>query len=319
VFAVFNDPSSHYPLNNRALQGQYAPGSTFKLVTAVSAMQKGLIAGNSSLTDTGVFKVPGCKGDSCLFRNAGSHPWGRVDLRRAITVSSDVYFYNLGARFWLERSGLGGGLQETARAFGLDGKTGVPLPSDQPGRIPDPEWKKRFCEQIKCADPGWRTGDSINMSIGQGEVLVTPLQLANAYATFANGGTRFQPRLAIDEPPTPLRDIGLSPAMRQPILEGLKGVVSREEGTAYWAFAGFPNNTFPVAGKTGTAQVNNKHDTALFAAFAPADNPQYAIAVVMEESGFGGTTAAPVARRILQGIVNQGQTSEPIRLGQGND
>jgi penicillin-binding protein 2 len=106
--------------------------------------------------------------------------------------------------------------------------------------------------------------------------------------------------------------------MRQPILDGLKGVVAREDGTAYYAFAGFPNNSFPIAGKTGTAQVNKKHDTAVFAAFGPADDPQYAISVVMEEAGFGGTTAAPVARRIFQGIVG-GPPDEPIRLGQASD
>ena len=240
-------------------------------------------------------------------------------------MSSDVYFYGLGARFWLERSNLGGGLQETARAFGLDEPTGIPLPSDQSGRIPDPEWKKRFCEAIKCPDPGWRTGDSINMSIGQGEVLMTPLQLASTYATFANGGTVLEPKLGKDEAPRPVRELGLTPEMRQPILEGLRGVVSQEEGTAFYAFAGFPNNIFPVAGKTGTAQVAKKHDTALFAAFAPADNPQYAIAVVMEEAGFGGTAAAPVARRIFQGIVAQSQGEaavpppEPVKLGAGSD
>jgi penicillin-binding protein 2 len=319
VYKVLNDPASHFPLNNWALQGQYAPGSTFKLVTAVAALQTGMIPGNYSITDGGSYKVPNCKGEKCTFSNAGKRSWGRVDLRRALTVSSDVYFYGLGARFWLERSNLGGGLQETARNFGLDDPTGVALPSDQSGRIPDPAWKKDFCAKIHCPDPGWRTGDSINMAIGQGEVLLTPLQLANAYATFANGGTRFEPRLSVDEQPRAVHQLGLTPAMRQPILEGLKGVIAREEGTAYYAFAGFPNATFPVAGKTGTAQVNNKHDTALFAAFAPADNPQYAVAVVMEEAGFGGTTAAPVARRILQGIATQGTPSEPIHLGQASD
>jgi penicillin-binding protein 2 len=321
VYRMLNDPASHFPLNNWALQGQYAPGSTFKLVTAVSALKTGMIPPNYSVTDGGVYKVPNCKGEKCTFSNSGRKAWGRVDLRRAITVSSDVYFYGLGARFWLERSNLGGGLQETARqGFGLDNPTGIPLPSDQGGRIPDPDWKKRFCAAISCPDPGWRTGDSINMAIGQGEVLMTPLQLANAYATFANGGTRYEPKLGLDEPPRAVGELGLTPAMRQPILDGLKGVVSREEGTAYYAFAGFPNSIFPVAGKTGTAQVANKHDTALFAAFAPADNPQYAIAVVMEQAGFGGSAAAPVARRIFQSIVTQGQAPpEPVRLGQASD
>ncbi len=319
VYRILNDPVSYKPLLNRAIQTGYAPGSTFKLITAVAGMQRGMIAANSSITDPGFYKVPDCKGEKCSFQNAGRKAWGRVDLRRSITVSSDVYFYGLGARFWLERTKFGPGLQETARNFGLDEPTGVPLPGDIGGTIPDPEWKKRLCENpaAKCVDDRWFTGDSINMSIGQGDVLVTPLQLANAYATFANGGTLHRPRLAVDEPVTALRDVGLTPAMRQPILDGLKGVVAREEGTAFYAFAGFPNNTFPVAGKTGTAQVSKKHDTAVFAAFAPADAPQYAISVIMEESGFGGTTAAPVARRILQGIL--GQPAEAIRLGQGSD
>ena len=316
IFDALNKPESFYPLNNRALQGQYAPGSTFKLVTAVAATQSGMIPGNASITDPGFYRVQKCRGEKCEFQNAGRKAWGRVDLRRAITVSSDTYFYGLGARFHQE-STFDQGLQRTARAFGLDEPTGIRLPSDKGGVIPDPEWKKDLCKRIRCVDEAWRTGDSINMAIGQGDVLVTPLQLANTYATFANGGTVFKPRLSVDEPPTPVREVGLTPALRQPILEGLKGVISREEGTAYFAFAGFPNNTFPVAGKTGTAQVNNKHDTAVFAAFAPADAPEYAISVIMEEAGFGGTAAAPVARRIFEGIV--GQPPTPIRLGQGSD
>jgi penicillin-binding protein 2 len=320
VFAAFNDPASHYPLNNRAIQGQYAPGSTFKLVTAVAGLQTGMIQPNSSITDPGFYKVPNCRGEKCEFQNAGRKAWGRVDLRRALTVSSDTYFYGMGARFHIEPP-FDQGLQRTARAFGLDAPSGIPLPSDKGGRIPDPEWKKELCEKIKCVDAAWRTGDSINMSIGQGDVLVTPLQLANAYAAFANGGTLHQPKLLLDEPAKVVREIGLTPAMRQPILEGLKGVVSREEGTAYYAFAGFPNTTFPVAGKTGTAQVNRKHDTAIFAAFAPADAPQYAISVVLEEAGFGGSVAAPVARRILQGIVQgpQAPAEEPLRIGAASD
>lgn len=311
LYRALTAPDSHYPLTNRALQGQYAPGSTFKLVTAVSAIQKGMIAGNTSITDPGYYKVAKCRGEKCEFQNAGRKAWGRVDLRRAITVSSDTYFYGLGARFHQEEQ-FNLGLQETARDFGLGDTTGIALPGDKRGRVPDPEWKKRLCEQIRCIDAGWRTGDSINMSIGQGDVLVTPLQLANAYAAFANGGTLFEPRLALAEPPTVVRDLGLTPEMRQPILDGLKGAVAREEGTAYHAFAGFPNKSFQVAGKTGTAQVNRKHDTALFAAFAPANDPQYAISVVMEEAGFGGSVAAPVARRILAGIV--GQAAETVQV-----
>ncbi|MBW3615577.1 MAG: hypothetical protein KY439_09770, partial [Actinobacteria bacterium] len=319
VFAILTDPVNHFPLNNRAIQGQYAPGSTFKLITAVAAMQKGMIAGNTSITDGGSFRIPNCRGERCVFRNAGNHPWGRVDLRRAISVSSDVYFYGVGARFWIERGRFGNGIQETARLFGFAEKSGIPLASEKSGVIPDPERKKRLNEEKPQVFPEgrWFTGDNVNMSIGQGDVLVTPLQLANAYATFANGGTLFQPRLGLDDPARPVREVGLTPAMRQPIVEGLLGAVSSEEGTASAAFAGFPHQSFPLAGKTGTAQVRGKQDSALFAAFGPVANPQYAIAVVLEEAGFGGSAAAPVARRIIEGTL--GQPPAPVRLGSGSD
>ncbi|MDP9442222.1 MAG: penicillin-binding protein 2 [Actinomycetota bacterium] len=319
LFATLTDPVNHFPLNNRAIQGQYAPGSTFKLITAVAAMQKGMIAGNTSITDGGSYQVPNCRGERCIFRNAGSHPWGRVDLRRAISVSSDVYFYGLGARFWIERGRFGNGIQETARLFGLGEKTGIPLTSEKGGVIPDAERKKRLnAEKPQVFPEGrWFTGDNINMAIGQGDVLVTPLQLANAYATFANGGTLFQPRLGLDDPHRPVREVGLTPPMRQPIVEGLQGAIVSEEGTASAAFGGFPHQGFPLAGKTGTAQVRGKQDSALFAAFGPVSNPQYAIAVVLEEAGFGGSAAAPVARRVLEGTVGPAPT--PVRLGSGND
>ncbi|HET9442455.1 MAG TPA: penicillin-binding protein 2 [Acidimicrobiales bacterium] len=319
VFAVLTDPANHYPLNNRAITGQYAPGSTFKLITAVAALERGMIAGNSSLTDEGSFRVPNCRGERCVFRNAGSRAWGRVDLRRAMTVSSDVYFYNIGARFWTERSQFGNGIQDVARAFGLGERSGLPLVSDKAGVIPDPERKKRLNAEKPTVFPEgrWFTGDNINMSIGQGDVLVTPIQLANAYATFANGGTLFKPRLGAHEPPETIRTVALNPAMRGPVQEGLRGAVVSEEGTATGAFLGFPFDLLSVAGKTGTAQVRGKQDTAVFAAYAPVESPRYAISVFMEEAGFGGSTAAPVARRVLEGIVRP--PAETVQLVAGTD
>ncbi len=319
VFASLTDPANHFPLNNRAIQGQYAPGSTFKLITAVAAMQKGMIAGNTSITDEGTYRVPNCRGEKCVFANAGRKPWGRVDLRRALAVSSDVYFYGLGARFWIERESYGNGIQETARLFGFGARSGIPLGSEKAGVIPDPERKKRLNEDKPHLFPEgrWFTGDNINMSIGQGDVLSTPLQLANAYATFANGGRLFQPRLGLEDEPKLVREVGLTPNMRQPIAEGLRGAIILDDGTASGAFSGYPHQSFPVAGKTGTAQVRGKQDTAVFAAFAPVGNPQYAIAVVLEEAGFGGSTAAPVARRILQGTIEE--PPEQVRLSSGND
>ncbi|MDP9402096.1 MAG: penicillin-binding protein 2 [Actinomycetota bacterium] len=330
LFRTLQDKANHFPLTNRAIQGQYAPGSTFKLITALAALQRGAITPDTTLVDEGFFRLRSCRGERCTFRNAGSRAYGKVNLTRALTVSSDVFFYNLGASFWF-----GGGpntlaIQETARQLGLGERTGIPLTSEQRGRIPDPESRRRLHELRPDAFPEgkWRAGDNVNLSIGQGETVVTPLQLANAYAAFANGGTLFEPRVAArvldgagktvrEVAPKVLRQVPLDPNMRTPILEGLRGAVFDPMGTAAGAFAGFPLDALSVAGKTGTAQVTGRQDTALFAAFAPVENPQYVVAVVMEEAGFGGSAAAPVARRILQGLA--GAPPGPVQVVGGID
>ncbi|HUR23260.1 MAG TPA: penicillin-binding protein 2 [Acidimicrobiales bacterium] len=330
LFRTLQDKANHYPLTNRAIQGQYAPGSTFKLFTALAALQRGAITPNTTVLDQGSFRLRSCRGERCVFRNAGSRSYGRVNLIRALTVSSDVFFYSLGANFWF-----GGGpnrlaIQETARQFGLGDPTGIALAGEQRGRIPDPESRRRLHELRPDAFPEgqWRTGDNVNLSIGQGETVVTPLQLANAYATFANGGTLFEPKVgarvldgrgrAIREiGPKTVRQVPLDPNVRNPILQGLRGAVFDPAGTAAGAFAGFPLHIMSVAGKTGTAQVGRRQDTALFVAVAPVENPQYVVAVVMEESGFGGSAAAPVARRILQGLA--GSPPGPVQLAGGID
>lgn len=315
VFAQLQDPALFCPLCNRTLQGQYSPGSTFKLVTSMAAMEEGLIDATTTIDDGGVYKVRNCRGEKCTFRNAGGIAWGRVDLARALTVSSDVFYYNLGASFWTQRSKYGDAMQDVARRLGFGERTGIDLPSEARGRVPDPATRKRLNEQNPRAFPtaDWRTGDNVNLAIGQGEMAVTPLQLASAYATFANGGKLFKPRVldkVIDQDrrvlaestPEVLRRIEIPGPMRAPILNGLLGAVADGRGTARGAFAGFPLDRLTVAGKTGTVQVANKQETALFVAFAPAENPDYVVAVVMEEAGFGGSVAAPVARRILEKI-----------------
>jgi penicillin-binding protein 2 len=314
-WAYLTNPENHYPLNNWALQGQYAPGSTFKPFTASAALTAGLIAPESTVFDTGVYEVPGCRGDSCLFRNDNSKDYGYVDLRRSLTVSSDFYYYNLGARFWIEQDGLGGpeAFAELLERWGFHKDTGIDLTGEQGGRIPSPEWLASFCEQIECSEDAssWRTGNNVNMAIGQGDVLVTPLQLAAAYAALGNGGTLWQPHVAREIldgvtgevkrriEPEQAGTVEMTPAWRQAIIDGLVGVTTREGGTAVGAFSGFPSNNFPVAAKTGTAQVTRKAPTAVFGAFAPAAAPQWAVSVLLEESGYGGSVAAPVARRIF--------------------
>lgn len=321
-----NSNEADKPILNRAIQGVYAPGSTFKLFSGIAAMVHGLRTPEQPFVDKGTFTLDDCRGPGCTFKNAGSKAYGTVDMSRAMTVSSDAYFYSLGADFWSNRGRLGDeALQETVRLFGFDQETGVPLPSEQAGRIPTPRQRKAQYE----ANPDlfltgdWYTGDNVIMAIGQGDVGVTPLQLANGYATFANGGTRYAPNIArkvtrSGSPESVKRSfepringrVELPGAFRQAMLDGLVGVTTREGGTATATFSDFPNDTFPIAGKTGTAQVDQKADTALFSAFGPAYAPEYQVTVVLEESGFGGTAAAPVARALFD--VFAGVTPMPI-------
>jgi penicillin-binding protein 2 len=313
-WSFLTDKANHYPLNNWALQGQYAPGSTFKPFTATSALTLGLITPQTTIEDRGVYKIPNCKDERCERTNDGKKAYGRVDLRRSLTVSSDVYYYGLGAQFWIQRDNLGGPerMADLLEEWGFYEDTGIDLPNEKAGRIPSAAWKKRFCEDTPCIDDRWFTGDSVNMAIGQGDVLVTPLQLANAYATLGNGGTRWVPQLVreirkgqTDDvlvrriEPVAAGSVDMQPDWRTAIVEGLMGVTTQEGGTAVGAFSGFPTGSYPVAAKTGTAQVNGKAPTAVFGAFAPAGAPTYAISVLMEESGYGGSAAAPVARRLL--------------------
>jgi penicillin-binding protein 2 len=329
-FSALQAPGSNFPLNNRAIAGLYAPGSTFKLATATAGMTKGVINAGTTFPDNGTYTIPNCKGQ-CTFHNANREVYGRVPLNQAITESSDVYFYNVGAQFWFQRGKVGDeAIQETARMFGLGVKSGISLAGEATGRISDPRTRAKIHANNPKAFPegGWFVGDNVIMAIGQGETVVTPLQLANAYATFGNGGTVWQPKVALKVadrsgavvqqfPGVQAGHVDLPPTVRDPILQGLEGAVADHLGTAYGAFAGFPLGQLQVAGKTGTAQVTGKQDTALFASFAPAVNPRYAISVVMEQSGFGGTSAVPVARRIYDQIA--GIAPGAIQLGTGKD
>ncbi|MGH3850391.1 MAG: penicillin-binding transpeptidase domain-containing protein, partial [Pseudonocardiaceae bacterium] len=329
TFRALQDPKSGFPLNNRVIQGQYPPGSTFKLATAMAGLSKGLVTPRDTVDDTGSISIGN---PPRVFRNALGKSHGRIDLPQAIAVSSDVYFYRLGQRFWEGRSTFGQtAIQDSARALGLGMASGVELPYEAGGRIPDPEIRKRLNAQNPTAFPtsGWFTGDNVNLAIGQGEMVVTPLQVAVAYATFANGGTVYATRLgrsirAADGkdirviPTRAIRRIDLADSVRAPMLSGFVGAISNSKGTAYGAFAGFPLDRIPVAGKTGTAQAaKSLQDTALFVGFAPVQNPQYVVSVVMEEAGFGSVAAAPVARRILESAFGLGVV--PVAPGQGTD
>ena len=329
TYEAYNNPDSHYPLLNRAIQGQYAPGSTFKLVTSLAGLATGQISPGTSVNDKGCIDLNVEGGKFC---NAGDEAHGYVDLPEALTVSSDVYFYEIGRAFWGDfhrNEPTGNAIQDEAKALGFGATTGVPLDGDAEGRVPDSAWKQEVHDERPDAFPyaEWLPGDNINLAVGQGDLLVTPLQLAVAYETVANGGTLFAPRLASQvldlerEPgaadrPDAATDGATSRRRATRSSSGLRGAVQDDQGTAAGVFAGFPFDQFDLAGKTGTAEVAGKQDTSVFAAITPPDpapdQPQYVVVAIIEEGGFGADTAAPVVRRVVEAL--NGLPFTPIRV-----
>jgi penicillin-binding protein 2 len=297
------DPLNGAPLSNRAIQGLYPTGSTFKLITATASLEGGLITPDTVQFDGGSLQVGGV-----TFRNAGGAGHGALALRRALTVSSDVFFYRLG----LEANGAGDGLviQRWAHKLGVGRKTEVDLPGEAPGLIPTPRWRDRLFKK-HLTDRPWTPGDNINLSVGQGDLQTNPLQLAVAYATIANGGRVLAPRLGLriedtsgralqELQATAARKLNVKPEFRQAILEGLRGAASAPGGTSTKVFQGFP---IPVAGKTGTAEKGaGRADQSWYVALAPYPSIKYVVAVTDEAGGFGAETAAPMARNILAAL-----------------
>ena len=296
------------PLFNRAIQGGYPTGSTFKLITATAGLESGLITPDTVLYDGGSLTI-----GNIVFKNAGGAAHGALALRTALTVSSDVFFYQLGRD--MDGRGDGLALQRWARRLGLGRLTGVDLPAESPGRVPTPHWRNRLFKK-HLTDRPWSVGDNVNLSVGQGDVAVTPLQLAVAYATIANGGRVLRPRLGmriedaagralqqLDAPTA--RRLKIDPYFREAIMEGLRGAASAGGGTSTEVFAGFP---IPIAGKTGTAEKGlGRADQSWYAALAPYPNPRYVVVVTDEAGGFGAETAAPMARRILAELFDVGE------------
>jgi penicillin-binding protein 2 len=292
-----SDPANGAPLSDRADQGLYPTGSTMKLITATAGLEGGVFTPDTVLYDGGSLTVGGI-----TFKNAGGGGHGALALRQALTVSSDVFFYQLGRD--MNGSDL---LQRWAHRLGLGRKTGIDLPGELPGLVPSPQWRNRLFRK-HLTDRPWSVGDNINLSVGQGDLQANPLQMAVAYATIANGGNVLAPRIgeriedssgrAIQElqaPPT--RHLRIKPEFRQAILEGLRGAASQPGGTSAKVFAGFP---IPVAGKTGTAQKGaGRPDQSWYVALAPYPSIKYVVAVTDEAGGFGADTAAPMARSIL--------------------
>jgi penicillin-binding protein 2 len=293
------DPSApalageHSPLVNRVLQGLYAPGSTFKPVTALAGLGAGAVTPATVMDDHGSYQVGGR-----VFRNAQGRSYGRVDLARALAVSSDVYFYALGQRLHTEAGD--GPVQAAARRLGLGAVTGIDIGPEAAGRVPGPEWKRSAHHAGLFPDPRWYPGDSVNLAIGQGDLLVTPLQLAVAYATLANGGPRPRPHVTAGTATAVPPATAFDPGRQEPVLAGLRAAVASREGTAAHAFEGFSRPGLDVWGKTGTAQRTGRSDTSLFAAVARSGGRCMSVVAVVEEAGFGSVVAAPVVRRVIE-------------------
>lgn len=339
AYAELTAEENGYPLSNKAISGEYSPGSTFKPVTALAGLRADLLTPADSFYDDGIYEVQGCEGDeSCFFRNAGEVANGTVNLQTSLTVSSDWYYYWIGDNLWANNERLGEDyLQNTAADWGFTARTEVDLPAEREGFAFTPGQVRQLHEDYPEDFPygDWTAGNTINMSIGQGDIGVTPLQLTNAYATLANGGTLFRPHVvsAAWQPlpaqnrwltdsaapcsehpgeictvtPSPLGALEIPGEWRDPMIAGLLGVSqSGVGGTAGEAFDGFDLAGFPVAGKTGTAQVAGKGDFALYVGFGPVlanQTPQYAVSVIFEDVGqFGGDVAAPVARAVFDGL-----------------
>jgi penicillin-binding protein 2 len=291
------------PLVDRADQGGYPTGSAFKPITATAALEENLISPGTIFDDTGSLDIGGI-----VLHNAGGAANGPVDMSTALKVSSDVYFYNLGLH--AHASGNGGQIQDWAHEFGLGRKPAIDIPDATSGLIPTPAWRNRVYRSRKnpYIDRPWTQGDNVNLAVGQGDVQVTPLQLARAYAALANGGTLVRPHVGgriVDIhgrtvrriKPAPQRHLHISPETRGVILGGMERAAMEPGGTSYPVMGGFP---FPVAGKTGTAQREGQQDQSWYGVIAPYDNPKIVVAATVERGGFGVESAAPIARAILE-------------------
>jgi penicillin-binding protein 2 len=315
--ALANDPAR--PLLNRPIQGQYPAGSTFKIITMGTIMERGGVPPTQTYTCTGVWNKLGWPMTCWL---AGGH--GTIDLVYALTASCDITFYQVGYDLsFIDMDAL----PSYARDFGLGAPTGLgqmpdgdwdPL-GEASGLVPDDAWKRQVYGD------GWSTGDNVNLAIGQGFLLVTPLQMARMVAAVANGGTLYRPQIvskvaaAADQPevvfePERVGRLPITEETLQAIRTGLEGVTTKAGGTATHRFIDFP---IPVAGKTGTAQNEGELPHAWFIGYLPADDPEIAIVAMVENSGEGSTYAAPLFRQVAAAYYGIDEEAPEVQ-GQGD-
>jgi penicillin-binding protein 2 len=306
IFDPENTLGTGAPAFNRAIAAGYPTGSTFKPITALAALDAGKLTPSEIINDDGLYELGPLE-----YKNAGDEVYGDLDLHDALQVSSDVFFYTLGGR--LQESIDEDGdefIQDWAKSLSLGDLTGVDVPGEALGRVPTPEWRNEMFENGDTDRP-WTVGDNVNLSIGQGDLLAAPLQLAVAYATLGNGGTVVTPHVGLraEDPegkvvqeiaPPPAREVEIDDAWRDTILGGLTSAAMEPGGTSYPVFGSFPVD---IAGKTGTAETfidQVPYDQAWYAALMPADDPEVAVVYTIEKGGFGVDTAAPAVKQILE-------------------
>ncbi|NXY95099.1 penicillin-binding protein 2 [Streptomyces sp. BR123] len=328
-YASLTAKDSNYPLLNRAIQGQAAPGSIFKVVSSTAAV-------NAGYPFDGRYPCPSSYSvGGQTFTNFESQGYGDINLGRALEVSCDTVYYALADREWKKDGGINptkdpkDWFLKTAHEFGLGKPTGVDLPNEVAGRVPDRQWKKDFFEANKAAwcrdgkkDGSFaekiayencrqgnqlREGDAINYSIGQGDTLVTPIQMASVYAAIANGGTLHQPTIgkAIVSPDgTSVKEIAPKEQARLPMDAELRDDIDRAlasvvtSGSAAWRFGGWPQKQIPMHAKTGTAEVQGKQTTSWFASYTE----DYAIVMTISQGGTGSGASGPAVRKIYEAM-----------------
>jgi penicillin-binding protein 2 len=304
------DPAANHPTLDRAVAGLYPPGSTFKPVTALAALETGLLSPTELIQCTPKEIV-----DGQTFTNWDPYANEPMTLTTALAASCDTYFYQVALRFYQRTDSP---LQRWARTMGFGAPTGIDLGPEATGLIPTPAWHRHYFDSE--IDKIWTSGDSVQLGIGQGDVLVTPLQMTRFYAMLANGGKLVEPHLvkSVEEPatpgqppvvlrpysPKPPKDVGLNPNNIRIVQEGLYDATHANYGTSAGIFGAFP---IPIVGKTGTAEkyVNlpNYHglqDQAWWCGYGPYDKPSLVVCAMIENGGHGGVVAAPVALQVFQ-------------------
>jgi penicillin-binding protein 2 len=305
---------ANYPTMNRAIAGAYPPGSTFKPFVALAALQEGLLGRDEYIQCTGQEVI-----DGQTFMNWDPYKNEAMTVSTALANSCDTFFYNVALRFYERKDSP---LQRWSRSMGFGSGTGVDLGPETKGLVPTPAWRRKtFKSEV---DKIWTSGDSVQLSIGQGDLLVSPLQMTRAYAMIANGGKLVEPHLvrSVEEPraegeppvvlrpytPKPAREIGLDPSAVQVVQDALYDATHASYGTSQHVFGSFP---VPIAGKTGTAEKFVKlpgftglRDQSWWCGWGPYQSPEIAVCAMIENGGHGGTAAAPVALQVFEKYFN---------------